>query len=459
MNNGMQKENSVPLLVDQAPISNRFRLVYALLSVSLAFELFDFFIVGFLVSVIAPAWELSFGQSAVLLLIASVGAMIGAAAGGLLADRFGRKPILLIGATVYPIAAAAIGLVAEGDWIAFAILRFIVGLAYGFGGVAQFALIVELTPTRHRTFLASASMVPIGIGFVLAPLAMTLLYDPLGWRGLAFLCLVPLVFVPLFWFLIPESPSWLSSKKRHTRAIREAASLFSLPVEHFVSPNVPADLPNNIETSTARLLDSRRQVAFCIMSFGFHGAAVAGILLWGPLFVAMLLDLEPQKAAGYFVFISLSGLVGRFFFAFLSQRLGRLPTGQIAGYGAALWIVVGTLFAQHELLGLNLFVLCLIAAAFFFDGAFSNLQPHPAEIFPVNVAARGVAVSHVASGLGKVGGPMVLALLAGTNNVVSPAATAAVATPGFLLMAGCFAVGAAAFTFLGTETHRRPVVV
>jgi putative MFS transporter len=441
------------LLVDQLTPARRFYTVLGILAAALAFEVFDFFIVGYLVSVIAPAWKLTFGQSAIVLLSAGVGAILGAGAAGPLADRYGRRLMLILGSAIFPLAAAAISFIPEGDWISFALLRLLVGLGYGFAGVPQFALIVEYTPTRLRTLVASASMIPIGLGFVMAPFAMTFFYSELGWRGLAALGIIPIIFVPIFMRFIPESPTWLMARNKPQQAVDAAAKLFGVDRNRFSLPEraVPS---SRAAKASGSVLDHPRQLAFTVIAYGFNAAATAGVMLWGPLMVGMLLNLTPQMTAGYFIIVSISGLVGRFAFTFLSHKIGRRPTGQLTGLASGALIVLGALMPEPLIFGVPLFVVTLVVAAFFFDGGLANLQPHAAEIFPVEVAARGMAVSQVAVSAGKIIGPIILAVLAGTSNVVMPAATRAAVTPGFLCMASFFVVTGVAFMVLGTETNR-----
>lgn len=59
------------------------------------FEFFDFYIVGFLVSIIGPEWNLTFGQISIILLSAGVGQLVGALPFAWVADRWGRKPALI----------------------------------------------------------------------------------------------------------------------------------------------------------------------------------------------------------------------------------------------------------------------------------------------------------------------------------------------------------------------------
>lgn len=441
-------------LVDGAQLTPRYFGVLAILSAALAFEMFDFVIVSFLLSAVAPMWKLTFGQSATILLVAGVGAMIGSAIAGPVADRYGRRGILLVGITLCPLAAAAIGTIPEGDWVGFAILRFVLGIGYGMAGVAQFALIVELTPARYRTMLASATMIPVSIGFIMAPAAMSLFYGVLGWRGLALIGATPILFALLIYLFVPESPGWLV---RHGRIDAAMAAMRTLFGTDAATPERPQPTPAaGGRPPLGTLRDHPRPLAFAILAYGLNATGIAGVLMWGPVFVGMLLGLSPQQVAGYFVVIGVSGLIGRVVFTLLSPRIGRRRAGQIHSFAAALFLALGTLLPDVQIAGLPLFLVALTASAFFFDGGLANLQPHAAEIFPVDVAGRGMAASQVAVGIGKITGPLVLAVLAGTGNIIMPAATRAAIVPGFLAMAAMFVLTGLAFTFLGIDTGRRP---
>ena len=69
------QENKMLDMFDTSPLSGRFWLVFALFCFSFAFDFFDFYIVGFLVSVLGPAWHLTFLESSIMLMTAGIGAI------------------------------------------------------------------------------------------------------------------------------------------------------------------------------------------------------------------------------------------------------------------------------------------------------------------------------------------------------------------------------------------------
>ena len=82
---------------DDAPLGGQYWTCFALISVGLALEYFDFYIVGFLVAVLGPQWHLTYGQSSLMLLSAGVGAIVGALCWGAFADVWGRKRLVVWG--------------------------------------------------------------------------------------------------------------------------------------------------------------------------------------------------------------------------------------------------------------------------------------------------------------------------------------------------------------------------
>jgi putative MFS transporter len=193
----------------------------------------------------------------------------------------------------------------------------------------------------------------------------------------------------------------------------------------------------------------------------WFGASTAnyGVFLWGPTIVALLTGVSPIEAAHLFVVVSLTGMVGRAIFSVLPQWIGRRRCGAIMGYGIAVSLGAAGVFFDRTLFGYPAFVVLLIPAALFFDGGFSNIAPYSAEIFPVRLSARGVGLAQAANGVGKIAGPLCLALIAGTSNLITPKATIDAVTPAFLFLAACGLAIGLAFTLLGIETHGRPLAL
>src|SRR5580698_4161028 len=136
--------------IEQSRLTPRYYWTVALMVAQEMFEFYDFFLVGYLVSQLAPGWHLTYGQSAVMLLSSGVGAIVGSLVGGQIADIIGRKTIVWAGGLVFSLGAAGCAMIPDGAWILFSILRFVVG----FGSIAAVAAQARSWSRSRRRVIA-----------------------------------------------------------------------------------------------------------------------------------------------------------------------------------------------------------------------------------------------------------------------------------------------------------------
>jgi len=101
----------------------------------------------------------------------------------------------------------------------------------------------------------------------------------------------------------------------------------------------------------------------------------------------------------------------------------------------------------------------LMAGDLFFEGGLANIAPYSVEVFGVRLGARSVGLAQAANAIGKIFGPVVLALIAGTSNFVSPQATADSVFPAFMFFAAGSLMVGLCFTLIPIETHGRPLAL
>lgn len=439
--------------LDQAKLTPRYWSVIALLMLTLLCELYDFFIAGFIVSAVAPVWRLTFGQSACILVAAGLGAVAGSLILGRLADQYGRKLALVLGGFICAAAAGSVALLPAGAWIGFALLRFLVGFGYGGASVTQLALIVEFTPTRHRTLISSLALAPVAAGMLSASLIFALLSPVIGWRGVAALGAAPAIVSLALWIFCPESPRWLLSKGRSEQARATLARLLGgSPDSTPEAEPLPAPVP---KPRLLELMADARRFWLVVLVYLTFNITITGCYLTGPLIVAQLLDISPRQAALQFVYVSLVGAIGRIIFSVLPHRLGRVRAGQLATFGAAVAMAGAAVFHDRFVGGTPLFLVFFVGGALFWDGGVSAISPYAAEIFPVSMAGRGLGLGQAAAGLGKFIGPGVLAVIAGSNNLITPATTGPAVMPAFLFLAACALAAGLTLSILGIEPHGR----
>ena len=450
-----QTSDDLLALFDSAPLNRRYWVSFTLLSALFVLEFFDFLVVGYLLAVLGPQWHLTYGQSALILYSGGIGSILGALVFGGLADAWGRKSQMIIGTFICAIAAGLIGLVPSGAWQIFAILRFFVGIGLTAGVTPSLTILVELTPTRNRTLLTSFYIVFASAGGLLASTTSAALLAALGWRGVAMLGVTPALVGVLIWIFVPESVRWLAAKGRFAEARAEVATHLDLPLRSVPLPT--AAPPTQPRGKLSELYDHPRMFWETILIWGGSSTAGYGVYLWGPTIVALALGVSVPKAAAYFVFVALGGVVGKIVVTFLAPLTGRRPLGVIWGIGGVIALAAAGYYHAVLLGGVPLMVILLCASTFFIEGGFSNLAPYTVESYGVNLGARASGLGQAANGVGKILGPLSLALIAGSSNILSPQATADAVFPAYLFLAFCMALVALSFLILGVETHGKTI--
>lgn len=441
--------------LDDGPITRRYVILALVTMFGAVLDLFDFFLIAFIVPVIDDDWQLTFGQATVVLLSAGVGAIGGALVWGKLGDRYGRRRPLIAGILTFSIATGLLALAPEDGWWYLALLRLVVGA--GVAGVAVIAvpLTLEFTPTRLRTKLTgfvTTAMVPVGI--LAAALAAGVLADPLGWRPLFAVGIVPAILALFVRYYVPESPRWLLDQGRPEEARRSIAYLLerdeeSLPLD---APPPPREQPHGYR----QLLRHRDSVIVTTGAWFGASVAVAGLVLWGPTFLKEILEIDSDEAALLFVFVTIGSFGGRLFFSFAPERIGRRRCGILMGLGGAPLLLLAGLSGETEIAGVSAFLLALIAASFFVDGGFANLAPFTPEVFPTSMRTQGLGLAWAFSGLGRIVGPLAVGTMAGTgDDPIEPAAALDAMLPAFAFLAVASLFAGLVFLALKIEPHGR----
>jgi putative MFS transporter len=344
-----------------------------------------------------------------------------------------------------------IAFIPEGAWWLFAILRFFVGVGLTAAVTPSLTVVVELTPTRHRTIATSFYVVFASAGGFLAPLISAAIMGPYGWRRVALLGFVAAIIGILVWLFTPESVRWLAAKGRFAEARAGVAKQLGLPIADVPLPTVPpAVLPRG---NLLDLLAHPRMFWETVLIWGGSSTAGYGVYLWGPTIVALLLKVPVPEAAKYFVFVSAAGVFGKIVVTVVAPLIGRRVLGVVWGFGGTVALAAAGYYNGVLLNGLPLLVILLMCSTFCIEGGFSNLAPYTVESYGVSLGARSSGLGQTANGVGKILGPLSLALIAGTSNFVSPKATEAAVFPAFLFLAFCMALVGLSFLVLGVETH------
>jgi putative MFS transporter len=443
--------------IEKSRLTPRYFWTIGLMVAQEMFEFYDFFLVGYLVSVLAPGWHLTYGQGAMMLLSSGVGAIAGSVVGGQIADRIGRKKIVWLGGVVFSLGAAGCAIIPDGAWILFSMLRFVVGFGSIAAVSAQLPLVVEITPTRYRTFISSMMVVPVALGTLFAAMTASSLLPIIGWRGVAATGALPIVTSLLIAWVAPESVRWLLSRGRNAEARREAAKLLGVREETITLPT--AIEPAKPSASMWELFLDQKRFWWVVVIWTGMSTGTYGVILWGPTVLSQLLKITPHEAAHYFVYASIFSLLGRVLFSVLPLYIGRRGAATIGTLLSVLVMLAISMFYREFIAGWSVFALLVIFGAAFYSGAFSNMSPYVVEVFPVSLGGRAAGLAQASNGIGKILGPVCLALIAGSSDVVSSKGTADAVGPAFMFLAICELAALVAIVAYRKEPHGKPMEI
>lgn len=146
------------------------------------------------------------------------GAVLGAGAAGYLADRFGRKPVLVVDALVFGVFAVLTGMTHE--LATFAAARFLVGVAVGGASMITPLYIAELAPPKRRGAFVTLNQLAIVTGIAVAYYVDYIFSRTGNWRGMFISAVIPSLVLLLALIFLPETPRWFASQARFADAFR-----------------------------------------------------------------------------------------------------------------------------------------------------------------------------------------------------------------------------------------------
>jgi putative MFS transporter len=415
-----------------------------------ALEFFDYFLIAFVLAFLIGPWKLTFGQSATVLMSSGIGAIIGAYGWGWIADRIGRRAVFIGTVLNFSIATGLLYFTPDNGWIYLTIMRFFVG--FGVGGLycVDLPLVQEFMPTSKRGWIGGlvTCVIPLGVG-IGNVLAASIGVDQ--WRLLFAIGVLPASLVLLIRLWVPESPRWLARQGRTEEARQSLA--WALEVDPKTLPLPTPAESRVVKTNWFDLFKYPRSLLVSWLGNAGAQTGVYGIALWAPTLFVLLLRVTPQNAAKMMILLTVTGFVGRVAFSFLSERIGRRNCGGLLGFGAGFLIILAGRYYDATLFGHSAFWLILAAAMFFADGGFAIVGPYGAEIWPSHLKTSGMGSAYGFGGIGKILGPVGLALIVGSSNYLKPDVPLTAIPTAFLYLGCWFLMAGVVYYFFGLETR------
>ncbi|WP_055489265.1 aromatic acid/H+ symport family MFS transporter [Streptomyces sp. TP-A0356] len=293
-------------------------LVVGLCWLAVLFDGLDMFIYGSVLPHMLEQKALGItpGQAGDLGSYATFGMLVGALTAGTVADRIGRKKLMVTCITLFSLAS---GLCALAPTVTvFGLGRTLAGV--GLGGLLPTAIsmVTDYAPRGRGALTIGALMTAHHAGGILSAYVALWVVEPLGWRAAFWVCVVPLLFAPVFAKLMPESLSFLVAKGRAAEA-RELADRYQVELPEAPGHAAPADRWNAL-TNLFRGGEWIQTLLYWVASFGGL-LLVYGVATWLPTLMRGE-GYNLGSALTFVVLFNLGGIVGMLIAGRASDRFG-----------------------------------------------------------------------------------------------------------------------------------------
>lgn len=310
----------------------------------------DFFLLVFVIKDIAAEFGVGIPTVTLAVTLTLAFRPLGAFIFGRLADRYGRRPVLMVNIAVYSSLSFSTAFVHSLP--IFLIVRSAFGI--GMGGVWGIgsSLAMETIKPEARGIVSGLLQSGYSVGYLLASIVFGVLYPLVGWRGMFMVGIVPaLLLIPYVYFQVPESPSFHSKAKAGGSTIEILKSHWKLALYAII----------------------------LMTAFNFFSHGTQDLY---PTFLQRQHGLKPAAVGQIAVIYNIGAVLGCLLFGSLSQRYGRrrmmiaaallaIPTIWIWAYGASLFLLTAGAFLIN----------------FFAQGCWSIIPAHLNELSPSQ--ARG----------------------------------------------------------------------
>jgi MFS transporter, SHS family, lactate transporter len=315
-------------------------------------DAFDFFILVFCVNALATQFHSRVSAISEAIFLTLAMRPVGAFLFGMMADRFGRRPTLMLDIIAYSVFELASAFAPSLK--VFLVTRALFGIAMGGEWGVGAALTFETLPAEGRGFFSGLLQEGYVVGYLFAALVYGTLFPIVGWRGMFVVGTLPAFLVIYIRKNVEESPAWIEGRTK---------------------PKSEKAVGRSIATYWGSFL------FLIILMFGFNSFSHGTQDLY-PTFLEKNHFFSPQQVRTVSVIASLGALLGGIVFGSLSERIGRRRAIVIAALLAIPMIPMWAYSHTVPLLAAGGFLM-----QFMVQGAWGVIPAHLNELSPA--AVRG----------------------------------------------------------------------
>ncbi|MCX4815933.1 aromatic acid/H+ symport family MFS transporter [Streptomyces sp. NBC_01239] len=293
-------------------------LVIGLCWLAVLFDGLDMFIYGSVLPHLleTKTFGLTADQAGDLGSYATFGMLVGALAAGTVADRIGRKQLMIACVTLFSLASGICAV--SGSVEVFGLGRTLAGV--GLGGLLPTAIsmVSDYAPRGRVALTIGMLMTAHHAGGILSAYVAKWLVDPVGWRAAFWVCVVPLLFVPVLLKFLPESLTFLVAKGRTDEA-GALAERFEVQLPAATGKKTAADRWDAL-LALFRGGEWLQTLLYWLASFGGL-LLVYGVATWLPTLMRAE-GYELANALTFVVVFNLGGIVGMLVAGRAADRFG-----------------------------------------------------------------------------------------------------------------------------------------
>ena len=313
-------------------------------------DAFDFFLMVFVLKDIANEFGTDIKSVSFAIMLTLMMRPVGALIFGYLADKFGRRPTLMVNIACFSLLELLSGL--SPNLTTLLVLRALFGIAMGGEWGVGGALTMETVPPKARGFVSGLLQAGYPSGYLLAGLVFGQLYQYIGWRGMFFVGVLPALLVLYIRAHVPESPAFKTLEKK-TR------------------PGLVATLKQNWKLSVYAII---LMTAFNFFSHGSQDLY--------PTFLRVQHNHDAHTVQWITIVLNIGAICGGLFFGALSEKIGRKRTICIAALIALPVLPLWAFSSTPVLLAAGAFLMQISV-----QGAWGVIPVHLNEISPDEIRA------------------------------------------------------------------------